>query len=129
MAVIEGFDGRFDWAGVVDEAAPSDGYNTHTWSLDIVADQHDITDFTSTGWRKFSSGLRSWTGTVELFTDNLNFIQPSDVGEEALVKLYINNTKFLSGLARVSGWHPTVTVDAVSTQTLDIQGSSDLSFT
>ncbi len=122
MAVIEGFDGNLTWGSIVD----SDGFNTHTWSLDVVGDQHDITDFISTGFRKFNTGLKSWTGTVELYTDNSNFIDVDDVGTEATIRLHINSSRVLTGKAIVSGWHPTVTVDAVETQTLDIQGTSDL---
>ena len=89
----------------------------------------DITNLSSTGWRKFKGGLKSWTGSLEVYTDGTNVFVPSDVGASAQLKLYVNSTNYLVGDAICSAWHPAVSVDGVQTQTMDFQGNSDLSYT
>jgi len=125
MAVITGHDGQVDWADIVDSDV---AYRTHAWSLDLVGDTHDVTDFTSTGWREFVAGLKGWSGTVELYIDGAYSPVPSDVGSSARLHLYLSDN-YLDGTAICTGWHPSVSVDGVETQTLDFQGTSDLTFT
>lgn len=35
------------------------------WSLDIGADEIDITNFDSDGWKEFLAGLKEWSGNAE----------------------------------------------------------------
>jgi len=123
MAEIKGYTGQVDLATIVDSDT---AYNTHAWSLDITADNLDTTKFSTTGWRTGVAGLKGWSGSVELYTDSTNRLQPSDVGSEVTGRFYINATNGLTGKCYIGGWHPAVAVDGIETQTLDIQGSSDL---
>jgi len=125
MAVIPGYSGQIDWGTVLDSDV---SYNTHSWTLDVTADTHDVTDFTSTGWRKQAVGLKGWSGSVEVYVDDTNWIDSSKVGTNATIKLYINSTKYYTGNAIVTAIHPAVSVDGIETQTIDFVGNSDLSF-
>lgn len=45
--------------------------NVKSWTLNIVADEHDITDFASTDdWHEYMSGLRSWSGSYDCLLDD-----------------------------------------------------------
>ena len=126
MANIHGYNGQVDFGVIVDSDM---AYRTSSWSLDLTCDTHDVTDFTSTGWRNHVRGLKGWTGTLELFVDTTKKIQPSDVGASATVRLYISDTtEGLTGTAICTGWHPSVNVGDVQTQTLDFQGTSDVAY-
>ena len=35
------------------------------WSLDLGADDIDITSFDSNGWKEYLAGLREWSGSCE----------------------------------------------------------------
>ncbi len=126
MAEITGYSGQIDFGVIVDSDV---SYHTTGWSLDLVGDTHDITDFTSSGWRRFLAGLKGWSGSFEMFADATNSIVPSDVGSNATLKLYINSTNYLSGNAICTGWHHSTAVDGVQTISMDFQGNSDLSYT
>jgi len=126
MGTIPGYDGELDWGAIVDSDVV---YRAHSWSLDVAGDTHDTTDFDSNGWREFTRGLNSWSGSIELYVDSTNQIVPSDVGSTATIKLYVNSTDYMHGQAICSGWHPATTVDGVATQSLDFQGTSDMWFT
>lgn len=44
--------------------------NVKSWTLNIVADEHDITDFASTAdWGEYMTGLKRWSGSYECFLD------------------------------------------------------------
>ena len=126
MSVITGYSGQIDWGATLDSDT---AYNTHSWSLDVTADIHDITDFTTSGWRKQTAGLKGWSGTMEIYVDDTVWVETSHVGANVALKLYLNDTKYFSGNAICSGIHPAVSVDGIETQTIDFAGSSDLSFT
>ena len=126
MPQIAGYNGQLDWGAIVDSDM---AYRTNAWSLDVVADALDATDFTSAGWREFIAGLKGWTGSIELFVDSTKRIQPSDVGATAALKLYLSDGQYLNGSGICIGWHPAVSVDGIETQTLDFQGTSDLFIT
>ncbi|MAH51238.1 hypothetical protein CMI37_35805 [Candidatus Pacearchaeota archaeon] len=45
--------------------------NVRNWTLNIVADEHDITDFSSTtAWTEYMTGLKRWSGSYECFLDD-----------------------------------------------------------
>lgn len=124
---IVGFNGQVDLGVIVDSDV---AYQTHAWSLDIAGDTLDTTGFTSDGWRTFLAGLKGWTGSVELYVDDTNQVQPSDVNAAAVdSRFYLNSTDYLHGKVIVNGWSPATTVDGLATQSLTIQGTSDLWFT
>lgn len=123
MAKLAGYGGNVDWAAIF---TSDGGYCALSWSLDITADMLDVTCFESTGDRGFIRGLKQWTGSIELKVDSANQIVPSDVGASAVIKLFLDDTSYLTGTALCSGWHPSVSVDSEETQTLDIQGTGAL---
>ena len=110
------------WDGILSDV----GYRTHAWGMDVGADTLDTTDFTSEGWREFKAGLKSWTGTIEMYVDSDTQIQESDVGGQAYLRLFLNANQVLKGEAHCIGQSPSVTVDGIETQTLTFQGTSDL---
>ncbi len=125
MARLAGYEGWVDWTGIAPSAS---AYASMSWSLDLVVDMLDVTDFDSSGDRQFIRGLKGWTGTIEMKIDNANQIQPSDVGAEAEIQLALSDGSTLSGSALCNGWHPSVTVDGEETQTLDFQGNGALTY-
>ena len=50
------------------------------------------------------------------------------VGEEVTGRFYFNATNGLTGKCIVTGWNPSVAVEGAETQTLNVQGSSDLTY-
>jgi len=57
------------------------------WSVDLKADNIDVTNFDSNGWKEFIQGLKEWSGSFEG-----NF-KPTDTnGQQALINAYMNGT-------------------------------------
>lgn len=57
------------------------------WSIDAAADNIDVTDFDSNGWKEFLAGLREWSGSFE------GNLKPGDTnGQLALVNAWLNGT-------------------------------------
>jgi len=56
-----------------------------TWSLDLGADDIEITSFDSQGWKEYLAGLKEWSGSFEG-----NF-EPTDTnGQQALINAWVN---------------------------------------
>jgi hypothetical protein len=55
MAVITGDTGTVTF---------TNGYvtNVKSWTLNIVADEHDVTDFSASAWAVYITGLKRWSG-------------------------------------------------------------------
>ena len=55
------------------------------WSLDLGADDIEITSFDSEGWKEYLAGLKEWSGSMEgnLKTDDTN-------GQKAILNARIN---------------------------------------
>ncbi len=58
-----------------------------TWSLDCEADDVDVTNFDSNGWKEFIAGLKEWSGSFEG-----NFNPEDTTGQVALINAWINGT-------------------------------------
>jgi predicted secreted protein len=57
------------------------------WSLDLGADDIDITSFDSNGWKEYLAGLKEWSGSIEG-----NF-KPNDTnGQKAILTAWLNGT-------------------------------------
>ena len=125
MATMAGYEGKVVWGTVISDV----GYNVHAWSMDVTVDPLETTDFADAGNKTFIRGLKSWSGSVEVYADSTNNITVADVGSSATVQLYVNATKYWSGSALCTGWHPAVAVDGVVSGTLDFQGSGLLTYT
>ena len=57
------------------------------WSLDLGADDIDITSFDSNGWKEYLAGLKEWSGSIEG-----NF-KPNDTnGQKAILQAWLAGT-------------------------------------
>ena len=58
------------------------------WSLDLGADDIEITSFDSNGWKEYLAGLKEWSGSIEgnLKTDDTK-------GQKAILNAWLNGTK------------------------------------
>ena len=55
------------------------------WSLDLGADDIDITSFDSNGWKEYLAGLKEWSGSIEgnLVTGDTN-------GQKAILNAWLS---------------------------------------
>ena len=58
------------------------------WSLDMSADDIDITSFDSNGWRERIQGIKEWSGSFEG-----NFKPDDTDGQAALINAWLNGQK------------------------------------
>jgi predicted secreted protein len=58
------------------------------WSLDLGADDVEITSFDSNGWKEYLAGLKEWSGSIEgnLKTDDTN-------GQKAILNAWLSGEK------------------------------------
>ena len=110
-----------------DKTVPVQKTGFFNWSVDITNDTQDVTDFSSTGWRKFQAGLTTWTATAERHWQNGS--AASDLTEAAKSDMYYikfyddtDNGTGLCGWAKVTGVSPGVAVDAVVNESISMQG-------
>lgn len=57
------------------------------WSVDLKADNIDVTNFDSNGWKQFIQGIKEWSGSMEG-----NFVPTDTTGQQALINAYMNGT-------------------------------------
>ena len=57
------------------------------WSLDLGADDIDITSFDSNGWKEYLAGLKEWSGSIEG-----NFKSTDANGQKAILTAWLNGT-------------------------------------
>ena len=101
------------------------------WSLDLGADDIDITSFDSEGWKEYLAGLKEWSGSAEG-----NFKPDDTSGQKAILQAWLNGealnfsfkvseTITFTGSAFVK---PSieVPVDDKATFSCDIQGTGPL---
>lgn len=57
------------------------------WSLDLGADDIDVTSFDSNGWKEYLAGLKEWSGSIEgnLKMDDTN-------GQKAILNAWLTGT-------------------------------------
>ena len=126
MTELAGYGGKVEFPNVIGAAEAC----ANAWSMDVNIDTHDVTDFCSTSaWRDFITGLKGWTVSVDLKIDGAKPINATDLGASATLQLYIDGTQYYSGTALLSGFSPSVSVDAEETQAVTFQGTGLLSFT
>jgi predicted secreted protein len=58
------------------------------WSLDLGADDIDITSFDSNGWKEYLAGLKEWSGSIEG-----NFDSTDTNGQKAILNAWLNGEK------------------------------------
>ena len=54
------------------------------WSLDLDADDIDVTNFDSDGWKEYIAGARGWSGSFEG-----NFVPDDTTGQGALIAAWV----------------------------------------
>jgi predicted secreted protein len=57
------------------------------FSLDLGADDIDITSFDSEGWKEYLAGLKEWSGSIEG-----NFKPDDTNGQKAILNAWLNGT-------------------------------------
>jgi predicted secreted protein len=60
------------------------------WSLDLGADDIEITSFDSNGWKEYLAGLKEWSGSIE---GNLKLKTTDTNGQKAILNAWLNGTK------------------------------------
>lgn len=94
------------------------------WTLDIVGEALETTDFGSDGHRAYIPGIQGWSGSADRhFITTLNMADY--VGSKYIIRFYMKTTttKYrYQGWAYVTGIHLTTPVDALVTEPLDFQG-------
>ena len=133
MPATQGYNGTISWetGGIFASFTTT---NAKSWSLDYTADMLDTTDFTSTGDRTFIGGLRTWSGSWEMnldsatkiLSDEANLGGTSPVTTSDTLTLTADSGITYSGLATISGVHPSVSTDGLNTVTVDFQGNGPL---
>lgn len=121
MAAFKGYNASVTWAGGHSDST----LNAHEWSLTVEADELDTTDFTSTGWRTFESGLMNWSGSITVKMDDVTALpSPGDVATE--LKCKILAAFGFKGNAYVSSINPSATVEGVGAATVNFRGTGAL---
>lgn len=94
MAVITGDTGTVTFAG---------GYvtNVKSWTLNIVADEHDVTDFAATAWAAYLGGLKRWSGSYDCWLDSATVIVDGLAAAAAIV-LTANTGQTFTGNAWIT---------------------------
>ena len=60
------------------------------WSLDLGADDIEITSFDSNGWKEYLAGLKEWSGSIE---GNLKVGTTDTNGPKAILNAWLNGAK------------------------------------
>ncbi|MBA7602017.1 hypothetical protein ES703_09102 [subsurface metagenome] len=96
-----------------------------SWSLDYVGDALETTDFGDSGHRTYIPGLDGWSGSFEGYKDGAPHIV---VNHTAIIELResTNSTQKWTGVAIITGGHPTVDVDGIIGLSYDFQGTGVL---
>jgi len=99
-----------------------------SWSLDLVGDTLETTDYADSGHRTFIAGLDGWTGSCEINWDTANTIS---VGDEItdLVFSIVGATEKYTGDAIVTGISVSSSVDGLVTATISFQGTGECTLT
>ena len=98
------------------------------WSLNLVGDALEITDYEDAGVRNFIVGPTGWTGSAEFNWDTTNTIT---VGTEiaALVFTVVSGSEYYTGKAIVTGISVSSSFDGVVTASITFQGSGACTLT
>ncbi len=100
------------------------------WSLTITANTSDVTAFEDNGWKSFIATQKGWTGSADRFWGSEEFFNHLTSGNPIYCVFYVdeNSDKRFEGLAEVTGVNPKAAVNAVVTETVNFQGTEDLSY-
>jgi predicted secreted protein len=132
---ISGIDGAFylDTTG----GTPTCIANIRSWSIDLSAEEVDVSGFCSDGWRETVGGLKSWNASVEGqwnygATSGMDDLWDS-FGGKVDVQFYIDGSttgdlNYFTGTATVTAISPTTSVDSSATFTATLSGDGELTY-
>jgi len=93
-----------------------------SWSLNLVGDTLETTDYADSGHRTFIAGIDGWTGSCEVNWDTAN--SGLEVGATiAALAFTIAAAEHYDGAAIVTGISVSSAVDGLVTMTVNFQGS------
>ena len=99
-----------------------------SWSLNLVGDALETTDYSDVGVRTYIVGALGWTGSCEINWDTANTITVGDV-IAALVFSIVGATEKYTGEAIVTGISVSSSFDGVVTASITFQGSGACTLT
>lgn len=108
--------------------------NAHVWGLTLAGDTVEITDFTTTGWKKFLATLKSWSVTGECYweegldPDVQKELRDKVAGAAATIACYVDGTNGYYGEGIVTSWDVGAAVAGVITASFALQGSDILNY-
>ncbi len=94
------------------------------WSIDYTVDMLETTDFSASGIASYLPGVSRWSGTFSGYKDGV----PQSLGVANSVSVFLGEspTTYWTGLAYISGVHPTSNFDGIVGYSYDIQGTQGL---
>ena len=102
-----------------------------TWALSGEGDEHDVTDFTSTGWKNWLIGLKEWEGTYEGWVDDTTQLDAAvdwfaGAAPAMTATFDIDWTRTLTGLIYIKGFTVNTSVSDPTTVTFNFRGDDAL---
>lgn len=116
-------------------ATPTEIAHIRSWSLDVTANEVDVTGFSGNGWYSNVGSLKKWTATVE---GQWNYSHASGMdqlwtnfGDRVAVRFYVDdaNAKYFSGNANVISITPSEAVDSSAAFSATLSGVGALLYT
>jgi predicted secreted protein len=98
------------------------------WSLNLVGDTLETTDYADSGHKTYIAGLDGWTGSCEVNWDTANTISIGDT-IAALIFSVVGDTEKYTGAAIVTGISVSSSVDGLVTMSVSFQGSGACTLT
>lgn len=97
-----------------------------SWELDIQADMFDVSEFGSSGWKRFMPNMTGATATIERFWSDASIFDMANLSHRFIVEFIVNNTagdKY-EAFAYVTSNRPSAAVDQIVGEqiTLSIDG-------
>jgi predicted secreted protein len=107
---------------VKDTASTVTGINQ--WTLDYTVDMLETTDFSASGVAAYIPGVSRWSGSFSGFKDGA----PRALGVTDSVSIVLGEapTTNWSGMAYISGIHPSTNFDGIVAYSYDFQGTGAL---
>ena len=100
-----------------------------TWALSGEGDEHDVTDFTSTGWKEFLMGLKEWSGSYTAFVDDTTQLDANANwfgGDAAAAVFDMDGTRTFTGSILIKSFSVDTSVGDVIKVTFNFRGTGTL---
>jgi hypothetical protein len=101
------------------------------WSIAQAVGILDKTDFQSNSWKEFLGGLKEWSGSAErhwMTNESLD----TWLGVTKIIKFFMDESSDpqlrYEGWAIIKGLNPAVAIDTIINESLDFQGTGQLSY-